>query len=228
MQESTRPYLYFENIINGITAIPKNIQGYLGNVILVRNEEQRIERERQKQLELLSPPEADTGGFKIPFYDWFTSNKYVASTSSTGNSEKSFESTPVESPSVETPPLEITPTNESPSVETPPVETPPVESTQVESTSIENTPISESKPLENTPMNDSPPIENTPTNESPPVENTPVNDSPPIESPPMITTPVVSPSLQNVEENTADKSHSESKLMEAAEPGSKSCKVRHW
>ena len=199
MQESTRPYLYFENIINGITAIPKNIQGYLGNVILVRNEEQRIERERQKQLEILSPPEADTGGFKIPFSDWFTSNKVVANTSSTGNSEKSLETPPVETPSVEN-----TPINESI-----PVENTPVESTPVVNTPIENTPI-ESIPIESTP------VENTP------IENTPTD------SDPVISTPIVSPSVQIVEENAAAKSRSESNMLEAVEPPSKTCKVRKW
>ena len=263
MQESTRPYLYFENIINGITAIPKNIQGYLGNVILVRNEEQRIERERQKQLEILSPPEADTGGFKIPFSDWFTSNKVVANTSSTGNSEKSLETPPVETPSVEntpiaeitpientpvenTPinesipventPVENTPINESIPVENTPIESTPInENTPIESTPIESTPINESIPVENTPVESTPvvntPIENTPIEsipiESTPVENTPIENTP-TDSDPVISTPIVSPSVQIVEENAAAKSRSESNMLEAVEPPSKTCKVRKW
>ena len=81
MQEelSTRPYLFYEQIINGITDIPKRIQTYLGNVILVKNEEHRIELEKQKEIEkqksLEIPLEDDgqdksTGWFKLPLFGW--------------------------------------------------------------------------------------------------------------------------------------------------------------
>jgi hypothetical protein len=37
--ESTKPYLYFEQIMNGIVSIPESVQNKLQNVMLVRQQE---------------------------------------------------------------------------------------------------------------------------------------------------------------------------------------------
>jgi len=87
--ESTKPYLYYEQIINGLVSVPKKIQEYLGEAILVRNEKQRIEMEKQKQedeakrlslVEEEKPQEEENASsnnslFKLPLFGWFSSNK---------------------------------------------------------------------------------------------------------------------------------------------------------
>ena len=82
IEESTKPYLYYEQIINGLFVIPKRIQTYLGNAILVRNEQHRIELEKQKKADAINlsiveeKEETDTneGLFKLPLFGWFSSS----------------------------------------------------------------------------------------------------------------------------------------------------------
>jgi hypothetical protein len=78
--ESTKPYLYYEQIINGLVGIPKRISTYLGHAILVRNEQHRLELEKQRQLETTRLPidvEKDSsdnkGLFKLPLFGWLSS-----------------------------------------------------------------------------------------------------------------------------------------------------------
>ena len=87
MQQSTKPYIYYEQIINGLVNVPKKIQEYLGEAILVRNEKQRIEMEKQKEeaeAKRLSLVEEEPQGenttssnslFKLPLFGWFSSDK---------------------------------------------------------------------------------------------------------------------------------------------------------
>lgn len=49
-QESTKPYLYFEQIMNGIVSVPESVKAKLSNVLLVRRQELEKNRE-QKQTE---------------------------------------------------------------------------------------------------------------------------------------------------------------------------------
>lgn len=88
--ESTKPYIYYEQIINGLVNVPKKFQEYLGEAILVRNEKQRIEMEKQKEeaeakkrlslVEEENPQveESSSGNnnslFKLPLFGWFSSN----------------------------------------------------------------------------------------------------------------------------------------------------------
>jgi len=46
---STKPYLYFEQIMNGIVSIPESVQDKLKNVMLVRQEELQKQEELRKQ-----------------------------------------------------------------------------------------------------------------------------------------------------------------------------------
>ena len=78
--ESTKPYLYYEQIINGLVGIPKRISTYLGHAILVRNEQHRLELEKQRQLETTRLPieveedKSDNKGlFKLPLFGWLSS-----------------------------------------------------------------------------------------------------------------------------------------------------------
>ena len=54
-EESTKPYVYYERILNGIVEIPKTIQDKMANIILIKNqkkmEEQQKEMEEQQQKE---------------------------------------------------------------------------------------------------------------------------------------------------------------------------------
>ena len=78
--ESTKPYLYYEQIINGLVSIPKRFQTYLGNAILVKNEQHRIELEKQKVAERLTleeeqgQPDTSKGLFRLPLFGWFSSD----------------------------------------------------------------------------------------------------------------------------------------------------------
>ena len=78
--ESTKPYLYYEQIINGLVGIPKRISSYLGDAILVRNEQHRLELEKQRQLKTTRLPidvgddSSDNKGlFKLPLFGWLSS-----------------------------------------------------------------------------------------------------------------------------------------------------------
>ena len=91
--ESTKPYLYYEQIINGLVSIPKRFQTYLGNAILVRNEQHRIELENQNvaEAERLAIEEekgqTDTskGLFRLPLFGWFSSGNEEGETASQNN-----------------------------------------------------------------------------------------------------------------------------------------------
>lgn len=80
--ESTKPYLYYEQIINGLVSIPKRFQTYLGNAILVKNEQHRIELEKQKVAEAerltleeeQGQPDTSKGLFRLPLFGWFSSD----------------------------------------------------------------------------------------------------------------------------------------------------------
>ena len=78
-EESTKPYLYYEQIINGIVSIPKRIQSFISDAILVKNEQHRIELEKQKQalttrlsIEDEDDKSGDKGLFKLPLFGWFS------------------------------------------------------------------------------------------------------------------------------------------------------------
>jgi hypothetical protein len=47
-QESTKPYLYFEQIMNGIVSVPESVKAKLSNVLLVRRQELEKNREQEK------------------------------------------------------------------------------------------------------------------------------------------------------------------------------------
>jgi hypothetical protein len=46
-QESTKPYLYFEQIMNGIVSVPESVKAKLSNVLLVRR--QQLEKNREQE-----------------------------------------------------------------------------------------------------------------------------------------------------------------------------------
>ncbi len=78
-EESTKPYLYYEQIINGIVSIPKRIQSIISDAILVKNEQHRVELEKQKQalttrlsIEDEDDKSGDKGLFKLPLFGWFS------------------------------------------------------------------------------------------------------------------------------------------------------------
>jgi hypothetical protein len=79
MQTSTKPYLYYEQIINGLVDVPKRIQKYLGDAIVLKNEQRRAaaEQKEAKALEIEPPPEDtvsnNTGLFKFPMFGWLSS-----------------------------------------------------------------------------------------------------------------------------------------------------------
>jgi hypothetical protein len=79
MQTSTKPYLYYEQIINGLVDVPKRIQKYLGDAIVLKNEQRRAaaEQKEAKALEIEPPPEDtgsnNTGLFKFPLFGWLSS-----------------------------------------------------------------------------------------------------------------------------------------------------------
>ena len=91
--ESTKPYLYYEQIINGLVSIPKRFQTYLGNAILVRNEQHRIELEKQKVAEAerlaleeeKGPTDTSKGLFRLPLFGWFSSGNEEGETASQNN-----------------------------------------------------------------------------------------------------------------------------------------------
>ena len=91
--ESTKPYLYYEQIINGLVSIPKRFQTYLGNAILVRNEQHRIELEKQKVAEAerlaleeeKGPTDTSKGLFRLPLFGWFSSGNEEIKTTSQNN-----------------------------------------------------------------------------------------------------------------------------------------------
>ncbi len=84
MQTSTKPYLYYEQIINGLVDVPKRVQKYLGDAIVLKNEQRKaaeVEQEKvnEQRLDIEQPPD-DTGSknisslFKFPLFGWFSSN----------------------------------------------------------------------------------------------------------------------------------------------------------
>jgi hypothetical protein len=81
MQTSTKPYLYYEQIINGLVDVPKRIQKYLGDAIILKNEQRKAAAEQQEakslSLEIEPPPEDaganNTGLFKFPLFGWLSS-----------------------------------------------------------------------------------------------------------------------------------------------------------
>lgn len=97
--ESTKPYLYYEQIINGLVSVPKRIQTYLGDAILVRNEQQRIEKEKEEQErrkqtlaienEPASSSSANDGGFfKLPLFGWFNRKESATAEQKSVSEEK--------------------------------------------------------------------------------------------------------------------------------------------
>ncbi len=75
MSESTKPYLYFERIMNGIVSIPESVQQKLSNVMLVRRDEllkqqeqERLMQQEQEQLMQQEEPEQ-----KSIFSSWMKS-----------------------------------------------------------------------------------------------------------------------------------------------------------
>jgi hypothetical protein len=227
-EQSTKPYLYFENIINGITDIPKRIQSYLGHAILVRNEEQRIAMEQQKQNDTLSPPvTADSGGFKIPFLNWFAAKKDDAIVKEETHNEES----PVKDDSVpmgESPVKDDSvPIGESPvKYDSVPMGESPVKD---DSVPIGETPVKyDSVPMGESPVkDDSVPMGESPVkDDSVPIGETPVKD----DSVPMGESPVKDDSLQMGEVSPLDKNDSGAIIASKLETKllSKVCKVRDW
>jgi hypothetical protein len=104
MQASTKPYVYYEQIINGLFNIPKNIQSYLGNVILVKNERDRANLANEKS-QIAALPHEDgvtKSTFGSSLFGWFSkTTPPKTETSMETPSETSME-TPSET-SMETP-----------------------------------------------------------------------------------------------------------------------------
>ena len=76
MQESTKPYLYYEQIINGLINIPSTIHSYLGNVNLIRNNEQRANLENvNSTVAAPLPTEQGNPAVSSPLFGWFSKNK---------------------------------------------------------------------------------------------------------------------------------------------------------
>jgi hypothetical protein len=50
-EESTKPYVYYERILNGISEIPESIKQKLDHLILIKNENNRIEEAEKKEAE---------------------------------------------------------------------------------------------------------------------------------------------------------------------------------
>jgi hypothetical protein len=63
-QESTKPYLYFEQIMNGIVSVPESVKAKLSNVLLVRRQQLEKNREQEK---------TETETEKSSITSWFSS-----------------------------------------------------------------------------------------------------------------------------------------------------------
>ena len=50
-EESTKPYVYYERILNGISEIPESIKQKLEHIILIKNENKLIEEQQQREAE---------------------------------------------------------------------------------------------------------------------------------------------------------------------------------
>jgi len=99
---STKPYLYFEQIMNGIVSIPESVQNKLQNVMLVR------------QQELAKPKDESTSLFgsnkeEQPSTSWFGSDnkeEEKPSTSWFGSDNKEEEKPSTTAPSVFSAPIQ--------------------------------------------------------------------------------------------------------------------------
>ena len=107
MQASTKPYLYYEQIINGLINIPSTIHSYLGNVNLIRNNEQRANLENvNSTVAAPLPTEQGNAAVSSPLFGWFSKNKladtikekYSDITSSISSLSTSSDKTLVDSP----------------------------------------------------------------------------------------------------------------------------------
>lgn len=72
--ESTKPYLYFERIMNGIVSIPESVQQKLSNVMLVRQNELQKQREEQKEHEEQKQKEEEVEE-KSSILSWFNKSE---------------------------------------------------------------------------------------------------------------------------------------------------------
>ena len=192
MQASTKPYVYYEQIINGLFNIPKNIQSYLGNVILVKNERDRANLANEKS-QIAALPHEDgvtKSTFGSSLFGWFSKTETPPETNETP-SNKPFNEPPPETN--ETPSNK--PFNEPPSDKPPPEtnETPPeTNETPSDKPLSETNETPSDKPLFETnetpsdkPFNETPsdkPFNETPSdkpfNETPPETNETPSDKP--------------------------------------------------
>ena len=174
MQTSTKPYLYYEQIINGLFNIPKNIQSYLWNVILVKNEGDRANLDKQKIFVAPLPIEQDNNQTTLgsSLFGWFSKTTAEAPPPVDSDSESPSE-TSVSSDS-DTPPGSDTPSDsQAPSVsETPHVSDAPSDS-QASSDSETLSEPQASSDSETLSVSETPPE----TNETPPNSIIPIGTS---------------------------------------------------
>jgi hypothetical protein len=93
---STKPYLYFEQIMNGIVSIPESVQNKLQNVMLVRQQELTKQKEETPSTSWFGSNDEEK-----PSTSWFGSNdEEKPSTSVFGftNKEQEQPSTITEAP----------------------------------------------------------------------------------------------------------------------------------
>jgi hypothetical protein len=148
MQTSTKPYLYYEQIINGLVDVPKRIQKYVGDAIILKNEQRKAAAE--KTLEVEPPPEDaesnNTGLFKFPLFGWLSSlSAKKTDSDSESNSEKEVEATPEDSSLSNEQQSDSTLSQNTMSSEKTPSEEAMSEKTPSEETLSEKTPSEEAK-----------------------------------------------------------------------------------
>ena len=95
-EESTKPYLYFERIMNGIVSIPASVESKLSNVMLVRRQELDKRASSSSASDSGSSEESasDSEESRTPFSvvkSWFSKRTEFPSNSSNSVQEQSSE-----------------------------------------------------------------------------------------------------------------------------------------
>ena len=92
-EESTKPYLYFERIMNGIVSIPASVEAKLSNVMLVRRQELN-KRSSSDSDSGSEESESSSEESRTPFSvvkSWFSKRTEFPSNSSNSVQEQSSE-----------------------------------------------------------------------------------------------------------------------------------------
>ncbi len=109
-EESTKPYLYFEQIMNGIVSIPESVQNKLQNVMLVRQQE--LTKEKEEEPSWFSSDKEEEEEEEKPSTSWFSFDKETSWFGSKEDKEEpssSWFGSKEEPPAVAAPPSDAAP-----------------------------------------------------------------------------------------------------------------------